>query len=72
MKLFRIKQSTESNHENKKSEDVVPLPSRVRKNCGLSFDFVLEVEKKEFVVRPLKRILDYRLLMMVCKERNAV
>ena len=48
------------------------MMSRVRKNCGFSFDFVLEVEKKEFLVRPLKRILDYRLLMMVCKERNAV
>ena len=48
------------------------MMSRVRKNCGFGFDFVLEVEKKEFLVRPLKRILDYRLLMMVCKERNAV
>ena len=73
VKLFRIKQSTESNHENKTSKDVVPLPScvhpkrtcvvsminRVQKNCGLSFDFVLEVEKKELSVRPLKRIRDY-------------
>ena len=86
MKLFRIKQSTESNHENKTSKDVVPLPScvhpkrtcvvsminRVQKNCGLSFDFVLEVEKKELLVRPLKRIRDYWLLMMVCRERDAV
>ena len=46
--------------------------SRVGKNRRLSFDFVLEVEKKEFLVRPLKMILDYWLLMMVCKERNAV
>ena len=29
VKLFRIKQSTESNHENKTSKDVVPLPSCV-------------------------------------------
>ena len=86
MKLFRIKQSTESNHENKTSKDVVPslscvhpkrtcvvsMISRVGKNRRLSFDFVLEVEKKEFLVRPLKMILDYWLLMMVCKERNAV
>ena len=72
MKLFRIKQSTESNHENKTSKDVVPLLScvhpkrtcvvsmisRVRKICGLRFDFVLEVEKKEF--------------MMVYRKKNAV
>ena len=74
MKLFRIKQSTESNHENKTSKDVVPLPSyvhpkrtcvvaminRVQKNCGLSFDFVLEVEKKGIVGEAAKK--DTRLL----------
>ena len=42
------------------------------KNCGLSFDFVLEVEKKELSVRPLKMIRDYWLLMMVYREKNAV
>ena len=51
---------------------MVSMINRVQKNCGLSFDFVLEVEKKELLVRPLKRIRDYWLLMMVCRERNAV
>ena len=46
--------------------------NRVRTNCGLSFDFVLEVEKKELSVRPLKMIRDYWLLMMVYREKNAV
>ena len=46
--------------------------SRVRKNCGLRFDFVHEVEKKELSVRPLKMIRDYWLLMMVYREKNAV
>ena len=44
----------------------------IEKVMVLSFDFVLGVEKKELSVRPLKRIRDYKLLMMVCKERNAV
>ena len=84
--LFQIKQSTESNHENKTSKDVVPLPScvhpkrtwavsminRVRKNCGLRFDFVLEVEKKELSVRPLKMIRDYWLLMIVYREKKTL
>ena len=69
VKLFRIKQSKESNHENKSSKDVVPLPScvhpkrtcvvsmisRVQKNCGVSFDFVLEEEKKEIVGEAAKK-----------------
>ena len=46
--------------------------NRVRTNCGLSFDFVLEVEKKELSVRPLKTIRDYWLLMMVYRGKNAV
>ena len=51
--------------------------NRVRKHCDLSFESVREVEKKGIVgeapkgcVR--KRIRDYWLLMMVCRERNAV
>ena len=51
--------------------------NRVRKHCDLSFESVLEVEKKGIdgeapkgCVR--KRIRDYWLLMMVCRERNAV
>ena len=51
---------------------MVSMINRVQKNCGLSFDFVLEVEKKELSVRPLKRIGDFWLLIMVYRERNAV
>ena len=86
MKLFRIRQSTESNHENKTSKDVVPslscvhpkrmcvvsMINHVRKNCDLRFDFVLEVEKKEWSVWPIKMKRDYWPLMMVYREKNAV
>ena len=46
--------------------------SRVRKNCGLRFDFVLEVEKKELSLRPLKMIRDYWLLVMVYREKKTL
>ena len=46
--------------------------NRVRKNCCLRFDFVLEVEKKELSVRPLKMIRDYWLLMMVYREKKTL
>ena len=46
--------------------------NRVRKNCDLRFDFVLEVEKKELSVWPLKMKRDYWPLMMVNREKNAV
>ena len=49
---------------------MVSMINRVQKNCGLSFDFVLEVEKKELSVRPLKMIRDYWLLMMVYREKT--
>ena len=46
--------------------------NHVRKNCDLRFDFVLEVEKKELSVWPLKMKRDYWPLMMVYREKNAV
>ena len=50
--------------------------NRVRKHCSLSFESFLEVEKKGIFCEVAegcvsKRIRDYWLLMMVCRERNA-
>ena len=69
VKLFRIKQSTESNHENKTSKDVVPLPScvhpkrmwvawminRDRKSYGFKFWFRSWSGKKGIVGEAAKK-----------------
>ena len=46
--------------------------NRVRKNCGLSFYFVLEMEKKGIVGEAAKKDTRLLALMMVYREKNAV